>query len=156
MTQVLVIDDHPDVGSALADALADDPELVVVGHFASADEALRELARRRPDVVVVDHGLPGLSGTQICERVRLRHRRVRVVVMTSYVRDTVALTAFDAGASAVVVKSSDGAGLRRAVRTVASGGTYIDPLLAGRIIDLAGEELATAPGSQDHPEKELA
>lgn len=154
MTEVLVIDDHPEVGGALADALADDPDFVVVGHFASADEALRVLTRRRPDVVVVDHGLPGLSGSQICERIRRRHRRTRVVVLTSYVRDTIALTAFDAGASAVVVKNSDGATLRRAVRIVASGGMYIDPILAGRIIDLAGQEQAAR--SEDRPEKESA
>lgn len=140
MIRTLVIDDHPDVGGALAGALADDPGILVLGHYARAEEVLRELARLRPDVVVVDHGLPGLNGSQVCERLRRRREDVKVIVLTSYVRDMVALTAFDAGAAAVVVKSSDGARLRRAVRTVASGGTYIDPLLAGRIVDLAVEE----------------
>lgn len=137
MIRVLIIDDHPDVGGALADTFGDDPSFLVLGHYARAEEALREMGTLNPHVVVIDHGMPDLSGVQICERVLRRRERVRVVVLTSYVRETVALTAFDAGAAGVVVKSSDGADIRRAVRTVAAGGVYIDPLLAGRIVDRA-------------------
>lgn len=139
---MLIIDDHPEVGAALADALGDDPGFVVVGHYARAQEAVRKLASSKPHVVVIDHGLPGLSGTQICERVLRRRESVKVVVLTSYVRDTVAMTAFDAGAAGVAVKSSDGADIRRAVRTVAAGGVYIDPLLAGPIVDRAVQQHA--------------
>lgn len=140
MIRVLIIDDHPEVGAALADALGDDPGFAVVGHYARAQEAVRKLASLRPQVVVIDHGLPGLSGTQVCERILRRRESVKVVILTSYVRDTVAMTAFDAGAAGVVVKSSDGADLRRAVRAVAAGGVYIDPLLAGRIVNRAVEQ----------------
>lgn len=147
MTSVVVIEDSSDVGGALVDALGDDPDLTVVGLFASGEEALREIGRLDPDVVVVDHALPGLSGSEVSERLLRRFRRIRIVVLTRYVRGTVALTAFDAGASAVVVKSSDAGAVRRAVRTVASGGTYVDPLLAGRIVSLAVQQHAT--GSVD-------
>lgn len=146
MTQVAVIEDNSDVGGALVDALGDDPDLVVVGLFTSGEEAIREVNRTRPDVVVVDHALPGMSGAQVCEHLRRRQSHVKVVMMTRYVRGTVALTAFDAGATGVVVKGSDAAAIRRAVRTVATGGTYIDPLLAGRIVDLAVQQHADDAG----------
>lgn len=145
MTQVVVVEDHADVGTALVEALDDDPDLKVVGLFASGEQALRDIGQRPPNVVVIDHALSGLSGAEVCGRLRRRFPRVRVVVLTRYVRGTVALTAFDAGASGVVVKSSDAGAVRRAVRTVATGGTYVDPLLAGRIVELAVQQHADQP-----------
>jgi len=137
MIRVLIIDDHAAVRGELAACLAEDPAFAIVATLAGVDEALRCLAMARPHVVLVDHGPPLLDGIQACSTLLRRRSNLRVIVMTSAPRQAVALAAFDAGAAGVVVKGGPPALLRSAVRSVAAGGTSIDPSVAGPLVRLA-------------------
>jgi DNA-binding NarL/FixJ family response regulator len=135
--RILLVDDHPIVREGLAAVLAAEPDFSVVDQAGTGEVAL-ELARsHRPDVVVLDVRLPGLSGTETCAALLAERPRLRVVVLTSYANESTMLAAFSAGARGFLMKESDPSVLRQAVRTVTSGGTYIDPRLAGRLVTLA-------------------
>lgn len=135
--RILVVDDHPVVREGVAAVLSDDPEFTVVGQVGTAEQALEELDRAEPEVVVLDIRLPGMNGTEACELITQRHPRVRVVALTSFANESTMLAAFAAGAKGFAVKESEPNVLRQAVRTVTSGGIYIDPRIAGKLVTLA-------------------
>jgi DNA-binding NarL/FixJ family response regulator len=137
MTTIHITDDHPVVRSGIADVLGDEPDFSIVGEAASGEQLLRDVVRLQPDVALVDVQLPGIDGYEACEQLRRRHPRVRVVMLTNYTHERALLAAFTAGARGFAVKSSSPEVIRHAVRSVAAGGTFVDPSVAHRLVALA-------------------
>lgn len=137
MTTVYITDDHPVVRQGIADVLADEPDFSIVGEAASGEQLVRDAVRLQPDVAVVDVQLPGIDGYEACELLRRRHPRIRVVILTTHTSERALLSAFTAGARGFAVKSSTPDVLRQAVRSVAAGGTFVDPSVAHRLVALA-------------------
>ncbi|MBW3664594.1 MAG: response regulator transcription factor [Actinobacteria bacterium] len=137
MVRIVVIDDHPIVREGLVTVLSDEPDFEIVGEHDTAEHAMSALAVEKPDVVVIDYRLPGISGIDACRSFRERDGRCRVVVLTSFPRDATVTEAFTAGAHGFLVKESEPAVMREAVRCVAAGGTFIDPKIAGRLVSHA-------------------
>lgn len=137
MIRILVVDDHPVVREGLIAILGDDPEFAVCGQAGNATEALAEAERLHPDVVVLDVRLPGATGIEVCKDLATNVPATRVVMLTSFPNDGVMMNAFAAGARGFVLKESEPAVIRQGVRTVAEGGTYADPKVAGKLVALA-------------------
>lgn len=137
MIRILVVDDHPVVREGLIAILGDDPEVAVCGEAGTAAEAIAEAERLRPDVVVLDVRMPGASGVEVCADLAARLPATRVVMLTSFPNDGVMVNAFSAGAHGFVLKESEPAVIRQAVRTVAEGATFADPKVAGKLVALA-------------------
>jgi DNA-binding NarL/FixJ family response regulator len=137
MTTIHITDDHPVVRSGIADVLGDEPDFSIVGEAASGEQLLRDIVRLQPDVALVDVQLPGIDGYEACEQLRRRHPRIRVVMLTNYTHERALLAAFTAGARGFAVKSSSPEVIRHAVRSVAAGGTFVDPSVAHRLVALA-------------------
>lgn len=131
------MDDHPVVREGLIAILADDPDFAVCGQAANASEALAEATRLRPDVVVLDVRIPGATGVEVCSDLASRAPAARVVMLTSFPNDGVMMSSFAAGARGFVLKESEPAVIRQAVRTVADGATFADPKVAGKLVALA-------------------
>jgi DNA-binding NarL/FixJ family response regulator len=137
MIKILVVDDHPVVREGIVAILGAEPDFEIVGQVATGEQALAQAARLRPDVVVLDVRLPGMSGTDVCAALSARSPRIRVLMLTSFPSENLILSAFTAGAKGFAVKESEPAMLRLAVRTVASSGTFVDPRTAGKLVTLA-------------------
>ena len=124
---VLLVDDHAVVREGYRRLLERDVNLVVVGEAATAAEAIRLDAELRPDVVVLDIALPGVSGIEILRRI-ISHRPDACVLMFSMHDDGIyAKHAIDAGARGYLSKASAPDLLVQAVRAVAGGGRYLSP-----------------------------
>ena len=124
---VLLVDDHAVVREGYRRLLERDVNLVVVGEAATAAEAIRLDAELRPDVVVLDIALPGVSGIEILRRI-IAHRSDACVLMFSMYNDGIyASHAIDAGARGYLSKASAPDLLVQAVRSVADGGHYLSP-----------------------------
>jgi DNA-binding NarL/FixJ family response regulator len=124
---VLLVDDHAVVREGYRRLLERDVNLVVVGEAATAAEAIRLDAELRPDVVVLDIALPGVSGIEILRRI-IAHRPDACVLMFSMYNDGIyASHAIDAGARGYLSKASAPDLLVQAVRSVAGGGHYLSP-----------------------------
>lgn len=136
MIRIYLTDDHPVVREGIAAALCDEPEFDVVGQGSTGEDLLKRAAKLDPHVAVVDHMLPGMDGTETCRRLRGKHPRIRVLMLTSFDSEQIMVRAFTAGANGFAVKQSSPEALRHAVRVVASGGTYIDPLVAHRLVNV--------------------
>ena len=137
--RVYLADDHPVVRNGLRLLLDAEPDLEVVGEAYDGEAAVRDVARLRPDVVVMDVSMPGLGGAEATGRVRANDPGVRVVALTAHEDRGYLKQLLAAGATGYVLKRSAAADLVRAIRSVAAGETYLDPGVAGQVVaELAG------------------
>jgi len=132
--RVYVTDDHPVVRRGLWGLIAAEPDLEVVGEAADGETAVREAARLRPDVVVMDVSMPGVGGAEATERIRADCPGVRVIALTAHEDRGYLRRLLDAGVAGYVLKRSAAADLVRAIRAVAAGQTYLDPAVAGQVV----------------------
>lgn len=142
--RIALCDDHAVVRSGLRHILEAEPDLEVVGEAGSAGEAVEVATSARPDVFVMDLGLPDRSGIAATADICAVSPATRVLVLT--VHDDVAYLrrAFDAGAAGYLVKEAADVDLVQAVRQVASGKQYVHPTLGAAL--LAPDAPAARPG----------
>lgn len=136
MIRVLLAEDQAMVRGALAALLGMESDLEVVGAAADGEAAWRELQRCRPDVLVTDIEMPGLSGLELAQRVQRHELPVKVVIATTFARAGFLRRALDAGVRGYVLKDAPAEQLAEAIRRVHRGGRAIDPQLA---VDAWGE-----------------
>ena len=132
--RVFLVDDHAVVREGLKALVNAQAGLTVVGEAADGLSACEQVPRVRPDVVVMDVSMPGLTGSQATERLRQECPLVRVLALTvhedkGYIRQLLA-----AGAAGYVLKRSAPEDLIHAIRVVAGGGVYLDPSMAGKVV----------------------
>ncbi len=127
-TRVLIVEDHALTRVGMRTAL--EPYYSIVGE-ASDGVAGHEMAlRERPDVAVIDLGLPGIDGIELTRRIRAELPGTHVVIVTMIDLEEEVIAALAAGADAYCLKSSDPSGIVDAVRIARDGGAYFDPRIA--------------------------
>jgi len=132
--QVFLVDDHEVVRRGVADILSTDPRITIVGEAKNAAEAMARVPALRPDVVVLDVRLPDGDGVTVCRDLRARMPDLGVVMLTSYSDDEALFQAILAGASGYLLKQVLGQDLVTAVRTVAAGGSLLDPAATSAVL----------------------
>jgi len=132
--RVLLVDDQPMVRAGLGLILRSQPDIEVVGECGDGGEVVRAVAERSPTVVCMDVRMPGTDGVEATRRVRAAGGPP-VCILTTFGDEDVLWSAVDAGAAGFELKSATPENLIEAVRTVASGGTWIDGTLLGPILD---------------------
>jgi len=126
--RVLIADDHTLVAEACVKLL--EPEFEVIGIFANGQALLAAVPELKPDVIVLDVGMPLMNGLEAGKRIKMLLRAVRIVYLTMNTDIGIAAEAFRGGASGYLLKSSAAAELVTAVREVLKGKQFISPLLA--------------------------
>jgi DNA-binding NarL/FixJ family response regulator len=113
----------------------------VTGRARDGDEAVAKIEARKPHVAVVDLRMPRLSGVEIARRAARSSPETAVILYTAYGERALLTEALDAGARGFVLKEAPLEDLVRAVETVAAGGTYVDPVLAGLLASTSANEI---------------
>jgi DNA-binding NarL/FixJ family response regulator len=126
-TRILVADNHPALLAAVC-AFLDESGFDLVGQAADGATAVALARDLRPDVVVLDYRMPRLSGPELVHELR-GATAAALAVYTGDADDQMVVDAFAAGASAVILKEAPLADLTRAISSILSGGTYVDPAL---------------------------
>src|SRR3712207_9521626 len=103
----MVVDDHPVVREGITASLTVEPDVAVCVSVGTAEEALDALPRARPDVLVVDYGLPGMSGVQVCAELQRRRPAPPVVLMAGSPSGPLMRRALPAGGGGVVVPGEE-------------------------------------------------
>jgi DNA-binding NarL/FixJ family response regulator len=144
---VLLADDHPVVRSGLAALLATLPGITVVAEADNGDEAVRGVARHRPDVVVMDLRMPGLDGVAATRLITSDYPATSVLVLTMFHEDALVSQALRAGARGYLLKVARQDEIERAIRAVAAGDVIFSNAVAARVLGTftAGADNAALP-----------
>ena len=130
MIRILLAEDQALVRGALSALLSLESDLEVVGTAPDGEAAWREVQRLKPDVLVTDIEMPGLSGLELAQRIQRHALPIKVVIVTTFARAGFLRRALDAGVSGYLLKDAPAEDLAEALRKVHRGGRAIDPQLA--------------------------
>jgi DNA-binding NarL/FixJ family response regulator len=145
--RIVLADDHAVVREGLKALINAQLNMMVVGEAADGEAACRMARELSPDVLVMDLSMPILGGAEATARVRRECPSVKVLALTVHEERVYLTQLLRAGASGYVLKRAAAAELVRAVLTVAAGGTYLDPAMAGSLVEgyLDGHDVASQP-----------
>lgn len=141
---VLIADDQELVRTGFRVILEAEPDLRVVAEAVDGDDAVRQAALVRPDVILMDIRMPGTDGLATTEQILRRPEPPKVVVLTTFGHDKYVYRALRAGAAGFLLKDAPSTRLLAAVRAAASGDSLIEPAITRRMVErFAGPEPAT-------------
>ena len=152
--RVMVVDDHEVVRTGLKAILEPEEDLMVVGEAASSQDAVQNVARLMPTVILMDVRMEGMSGIEACRLIKSDHPEVKVLMLTSFGEEEAVTSSILAGASGYLLKNVGRADLIKSIRAVAQGQNLMDPsvtrVVMERLAQLAvKEEKRAAEGLSD-------
>lgn len=128
MIRVLLVDDHPALRAGLFAVLRAEPGIVPQAAVSSPDEALAELERGRPDIVLADYHLQEGDGLTLCHRLKRRPDPPAVLIYSAYADARLTIPAMVAGADGVANKAAPAEELFEAIRVISKGGRLLPPV----------------------------
>jgi DNA-binding NarL/FixJ family response regulator len=136
---VFLVDDHAVLRHGLRLLIDSQPDMHVSGEWDRAQDVVAQLTRgTAPDIVILDISMPDGSGADVAAAIRASLPEVRIVALTRHAEKAYVQQMLQAGASGYVLKQTAADVLIAAVRSVARGGTYIDPAIAGKLVESRG------------------
>ena len=132
--RLLIADDHPIVLAGVKALISADPRLQVVGEASDGATALRLAKELRPDAVILDIAMPGLTGIDVAIALRAELPASRVIILTVHEDRAYLRQLLEAGVAAYLLKRSAADELVRAIHAVVAGGLYLDPAIAGKVV----------------------
>lgn len=146
--RILILDDHPIMRQGLAQLLAHEPDLQVCGEANEAREALANIPKTLPDLLLADLSLPDRSGLELIKDLQLQFPDLKVLVLSMHDESLYAERVLRAGGRGYVMKQEGGRKLLEAIRKVLDGHIYVSEKIAGKILEIfAGrrQQAATSP-----------
>jgi DNA-binding NarL/FixJ family response regulator len=145
--RVIVADDQSMVRAGLALILSAEPDITVVAECDDGASVLSKVREHRPDLVLMDVRMPQVDGPEATRRLQALDSPPPVLALTTFDDDPVLWGALSAGASGFVLKDSPAEVLIAAVRSVAAGGTWLDPRVLPRVLDRARAGSPASPSA---------
>jgi DNA-binding NarL/FixJ family response regulator len=133
-TRCVAVDDHPTVRSGLSLLFDEHEDLELISDAGTGEEALEQVERHDPEVVIMDVRLPGIDGISAIKRIAENAPNVKTVIFSAYGDKRLLSDAIAAGARGYVMKGSPPEDLLRAIRTVTAGKPFVDPSLSPALL----------------------
>jgi DNA-binding NarL/FixJ family response regulator len=163
--RVLVVEDQPKILKAQIKLLETFEEIQIVGEALSGESALEKIEEVKPDVLLLDLGLPQMSGIDVTRRVKATHPEIEILIFTIFDEEDKVIEAIIAGAAGYLLKGTPVEKIVEAIKDVRAGGAVIQPNLARALLRLIGKRTPTPrpAGRGDseqrngaHPARDLA
>jgi DNA-binding NarL/FixJ family response regulator len=135
MTTIAIVEDNAGLGAGLRRIVESTPDCKCVGVWRSGEEALAKIPAFRPDVVLMDIHMPGISGIEATARLKAEMPELLVIMVTVYTDHDKIFDALKAGACGYLIKSSTPAEVRQAIAEVRKGGAPMSPEIARRVVE---------------------
>jgi DNA-binding NarL/FixJ family response regulator len=132
--KVVIVDDDEEIRGSLAALIRRASNLKLLGDYANAEIALKEIPRHPPDVVLMDINLPGMKGFECVRQLKAVHPEVQFLMLTVYEDSDSLFNSLKAGASGYLLKRTASSKLLEAIRDVYHGGAPMTPQLARRVV----------------------
>jgi DNA-binding NarL/FixJ family response regulator len=144
--RILLVDDHEVVRLGTKSILSRYPQFNVVAEASTAQDAVRLAQETRPDVVIMDIRLPGMSGIEATREITAKLPDTKVIMLTSFAEDELLFDAILAGAVGYVLKQIGSGELVRALETVSRGEALLDPAVTKKVFDRVREAARKSEG----------
>jgi DNA-binding NarL/FixJ family response regulator len=131
---LLIADDHALVRAGTKELLDRQPDIQVIGEAADGEEAVRLARELKPEIVLMDVRMPKMNGVEATRRIKAELPDVAVLVLTAHDDDEYVFALLQAGANGYLLKTAEMDELVKAIRTVASGQSTLDPSVAGKVM----------------------
>ena len=131
---VLLVDDHKIMRDGIRAILGRTEEFHVVGEAENGSDAVQSVKRLRPDLVLLDLGLPGLNGVETTAEILRHHPDCKIVILSMYDDENSVVSAIRSGARPFILKKASDTDLLEALRMVARGGAYLSPQVSDRLL----------------------
>ena len=132
--KILMADDHPVVRAGIRGMLETQPEFEVIAEAENGREAFEQIAKLKPDVVLMDLRMPEMDGVEAIGKIKEKYPNINILVLTTYDTDADIVRAVEAGATGYLLKDAPREELFRAVRGTAKGETVLAPVVAARLM----------------------
>ncbi|RJQ40586.1 MAG: DNA-binding response regulator [Anaerolineaceae bacterium] len=156
-SKIMIVDDHEVVRLGLISLLEQNSQYEIVAQADNALDAIKKVETQKPDIVLMDIRLPGMSGIEACEQICKRFPETKVIMLTSFAEDEMLFSAIKAGASGYVLKQINAKDLINSIESVARGEASLDPAVTQRVFQevrkAVREEEASAFSSLSQQEK---
>jgi len=130
----VVVDDHDLIRVGICRLLTDVPDITVVGHASSGEEAISLVKDLSPDIVFMDIRMPGIGGLEATRRILARQPETKVIVVSAFNDKIYPATLLKAGAYGYITKNADTEEIKTAVETILAGKIYVSPQLAQMLV----------------------
>jgi len=141
MIRILIVDDQVIVTEGLRKIFDASPAIEVVGVAYDGAQAVEQVGKLKPDLVLMDLKMPGMNGIRATRAIREQYPDIYVLVLTTYSADEWVFDAIRAGASGYLLKDSDRHALVAAIEGTVEGRTHIDPTVADKLLALARQQV---------------
>jgi len=142
-TTIFIVDDHPLMRKGMGMTLQSELEFDVIGQSETAEEALKEIPKLKPDVAVIDISLPGMNGIELIKNLVIQIPELKILVVSRHDEELYAERAIRAGAKGYLMKLEAGDTLVTAVRQILNGNLFLSPEIGNQMImKLAGNKAA--------------
>ncbi|HEX8986301.1 MAG TPA: response regulator transcription factor [Bryobacteraceae bacterium] len=133
--RVLLADDHTLFRQGVRNLLSTEPDMQVVGEVANAGDAMQQAGELRPDVVLMDIGMPGFSSFEATRHIKKERPDTKVLFLTMYDDEDYLVEGMEVGGNGYVLKDCPASQLLSAIRDIHRGGSYLSPRMLSQLVD---------------------
>ncbi len=133
--RILIVEDDPMMQLGLEQSLSAHPQIEIIGQAEDGYLGVQAALKLKPDLVVMDIGLPRLDGIAATQQIKAALPATHVIMLTSHTTDTEIIAALSSGADAYCIKGASTDRLMSAIAAAVDGATYLDPQIARRVIE---------------------
>jgi len=134
--RLVLVEDYKLVRIGLRSVLNEDPRIEVIGEAETGEQGIELIRNLRPDLVILDLGLPGIDGIEVTKMIKEFDDRIKIVILTSHEVEEEVLAALSAGANAYCLKEITSSRLIEVVKSVYEGAAWLDPAIAGMALEM--------------------
>lgn len=134
--RLVLVEDYKLVRIGLRSVLNEDPRIEVVGEAETGEQGVDMVKSLKPDLVVLDLGLPGMDGIEVTKAIKNFDENIKVIILTSHEVEDEVLAALSAGANAYCLKEITSSRLIEVVKSVFEGAAWLDPAIAGMALEM--------------------
>jgi DNA-binding NarL/FixJ family response regulator len=145
--KILLVDDHKIFRQGLRGLIAEEKDMAIVGEAEDGRDAIAQIATLRPDVVIMDVGMPALNGIEATRQIKKEFPKTRVIALSMHVDEKFVAEMLRAGAVGYLCKKCDADELVSAIKTAAAGQMYLSPSISGTLVESYVRNVTTAPAS---------
>jgi DNA-binding NarL/FixJ family response regulator len=147
--RVLLVEDHRIVREGIRRMLEQMQGFAIVGEASDGESGIALAKDLIPDVVVMDVHMPGLNGIQATRAIKTSHPATQVIILSAFADDCYIFPLLEAGATGYLLKTTSEDDLARAIHTVHSGGTVLDPKIQARVVERVAHRQPKSKGGHD-------